>query len=294
MYRSRHPLDHMYARSYPSSGSNLLCARIERKPWTCAYSGNNPGGSEIEGLPPEEIRMRIDAAVNAIKNADMLVPYDGRKATIARSIWKLLDRIPLAHRAENLLKPLGADDIKKLWHFAGYKYTETGNNYVPEDFPAKDDEIVYYVGKAAVWPIMQPFCWFRKALWYKGKDIHGRVFTILSSISSRTYPGPLYFKADIGLQLLPGTIDEVSDGSLRYQLATEELNMLRDTLPMNSWPGPKKPKKFFGNKFTDFVRAIGPGVYVGLGWRTGEMEDSRVFGSKNNPLYFIMVRQTVT
>ena len=43
-------------------------------------------------------------------------------------------------------------------------------------------------------------------------------------------------------------------------------------LPNASWPRPKPPRWPFSGGLSDYMRAVGPGVYVGAGWRAPRPE----------------------
>jgi len=70
---------------------------------------------------------------------------------------------------------------------------------------------------------------------------------------------------------------------LRYCRA-DELALEREDLP-ERWPLPADPRFPFSADLVDFVRPVGPGVFVGLGWTR---PDSREQGRKF--LHFLMVR----
>lgn len=58
-------------------------------------------------------------------------------------------------------------------------------------------------------------------------------------------------------------------------------------LPDASWPRPKPPRWPFSGGLSDYMRAVGPGVYVGAGWRAPRPE-KRDVGRRF--LTFLLVR----
>ena len=69
----------------------------------------------------------------------------------------------------------------------------------------------------------------------------------------------------------------------------EALALSEADIPSRSWPRPRRPRRPFDAGYTDFIRAAGPGVFVGLGYRT------RAPGSGvplvPSPLHFVMARE---
>lgn len=49
---------------------------------------------------------------------------------------------------------------------------------------------------------------------------------------------------------------------LRY-LPPEDIGLGKSDLPRNMWPAPGRQLPPFNEGFTDYVRAVAPGVYVG-------------------------------
>ncbi len=52
----------------------------------------------------------------------------------------------------------------------------------------------------------------------------------------------------------------------------------------SAWPPPRPPLPPFGGGLVDYVRAVGPGVYVGSGWKEKRAGQPKEF------LYFLMIR----
>lgn len=72
-------------------------------------------------------------------------------------------------------------------------------------------------------------------------------------------------------------------------LEPDQLGLDSSSLPVASWPTPAPQRRPFDLGYVDYVRALGPGVLVGMGYRT------QAAGSGvplvPSPLYFIMARQ---
>lgn len=82
--------------------------------------------------------------------------------------------------------------------------------------------------------------------------------------------------------LIAGTFEPASL-ALRYR-KREDLPFDVSELP-GAWPGPKDPLFPFSADLVDFLRPVGPGVYVGQGWMlTDDDPNGRQF------LPFILVR----
>ncbi len=72
---------------------------------------------------------------------------------------------------------------------------------------------------------------------------------------------------------------------LQY-LPPDQLGLSKDDLPRSLWPAPRPQLPPFHEGFTDYIRAVAPGVFVGLGYRTRATE-------VNEPLYFLMVHDRI-
>lgn len=112
------------------------------------------------------------------------------------------------------------------------------------------------------------------------EQLYGRVLLGKGPLGDALYP--LYFRADVGPSVVPTTQD-LCDLTLRY-LPPDQLGLSREDLPRSRWPQPRRHLPPFHEGFTDYLRAVGPGVYVGLGFRTAATE-------LNPPLYFLMVEE---
>lgn len=69
----------------------------------------------------------------------------------------------------------------------------------------------------------------------------------------------------------------------------EALGLGDDDIPRPGWPRPRRQRRPFDAGYTEYVRAAGPGVFVGVGYRT------RAAGSGvplvPSPLHFVMARE---
>jgi hypothetical protein len=107
---------------------------------------------------------------------------------------------------------------------------------------------------------------------------------------------PVYCRAEIGLTLVPNQADAGADVALTYpadptllkQQQAAGVALSKEDLPSSLWPAPMQkptwsPLSFSGR---DYMRAAGPGFYVGCAYRTDEagnyLEEEHV--------YFALVR----
>lgn len=76
---------------------------------------------------------------------------------------------------------------------------------------------------------------------------------------------------------------ELADMSLEY-LSGDSLALRPESLPSaGRWPQPALDHRWpFNGGLVDYVRPVGPGVYVGVGWKLGKGARGKQF------LYFIM------
>ena len=61
---------------------------------------------------------------------------------------------------------------------------------------------------------------------------------------------------------LPAATQELCDVTLRY-LPPEQMGLKQADLPRSAWPPPRAQLPPFHDGFTDYLRAVAPGVYVG-------------------------------
>lgn len=194
---------------------------------------------------------------------------------------------------------LSCSDIRQLWKLAGQRYaasksqivTSIGLDYsIWRDLPADYTEIVYHTGKAAL-PLPNLLGRFQKAYFLppnlastgdieENDTVYGRVIHN-SALRNRVYPGPLYLKCTVGTATIP-VLNDLCDMKIEY-INPDELPFTSDDIPKSAWPRPREPPFPFNKGYTDYIRAAGPGVFVGVGFRTEEMDK----GLWPN-LYFVM------
>eukprot|EP00879_Flechtneria_rotunda_P030997 GHRR01033797.1.p1 GENE.GHRR01033797.1~~GHRR01033797.1.p1 ORF type:complete len:175 (-),score=20.86 GHRR01033797.1:295-753(-) len=108
---------------------------------------------------------------------------------------------------------------------------------------------------------------------------------------------PVFNRAEIGLTLVPKAADAGADVCLTYpvdpaklleqQAAGVALN--KEDLPSPVWPTPSKGPSWSPLSFTgrDYMRAAGPGFYVGCAYRKDEEGNY----SDEEHVYFALVRR---
>lgn len=220
-------------------------------------------------------------------------PDDFNRALI---IWRAIRDVPegLRHR---LLDLISARDINRLWETAQKRYEASGATASAalgaeysqwDDFPMDPGEVVVFEGKAA-----GPLPWlsgllgldrFRKLFFLHpdSEELLGRLDVGYGALGAKLYP--TYFRATIGSSIVSAT-KELADVQLDYAVPSS-LSLSKEDLPDASWPRPKVPRWPFDRQLSDYMRAVGPGVYVGRGWHGAQSEDrpSRQF------LSFMLVR----
>jgi hypothetical protein len=171
-----------------------------------------------------------------------------------------------------------------------------------QDLPRTAAEITYFDGKAALPVHAFNISRFSKAFFLatippqsnqeenEEEDIlFGRVIHP-TPVGNYIYPGPMYFESCIGPALVPLT-SELCDMTISY-LDPEELRFDpgRD-IPRSAWPRPRVQRRPFDQGYIDYVRAAGPGVLVGMGYRTrSKDEGSSGVPLVPSPLYFVMIK----
>ncbi|KAI3429313.1 hypothetical protein D9Q98_005408 [Chlorella vulgaris] len=261
------------------------CAAAAQDVGEGSYHTDNHDGQTVE--------QRLRMVQNMVTTAELLVPYDRSAVNLGLIIWGAIRSIPAKDRMQ-LLSRLTAADITRLWKIAGQRYTAPkqqvaaaiGAEYsLWKDLPAASTEVSTFRGKAALpMDALGLVSSFSKAFFLQpeGDQLYGRVLLGKTPLGDVLYP--LYFKASVGPGVVP-TTQELCDVTLRY-LPPQQLGLSRDDLPRSGWPQPRAHLPPFHDGFTDYLRAVAPGVYVGLGYRTASTEF-------NAPLYFLMVHEQV-
>ncbi len=199
-----------------------------------------------------------------------------------------------------------------MWKVAGQRYAAPpgaiaaalGPEYsLWQDLPRTTAEISYFDGKAALPVHAFGISKFSKAFFLSPTSskqqpeeeeeseeaLFGRVIHP-NPIGNRVYPGPMYFECCIGPTLVPLT-NELSDMTISY-VDPEEIRFdPGKDIPRSAWPLPRVQKRPFDQGYVDFVRAAGPGVLVGMGYRTRSKDISNSgVPLVPSPLYFIMIK----
>lgn len=100
---------------------------------------------------------------------------------------------------------------------------------------------------------------------------------------------------NIELELTPIEIDAGADLTLVYPIQDPKQQKVDSTwtlekrdLPNRSWPAPRMTAVSpFSKSSRDFVRLVGPGVYVGCGYQA----DRKGVLCDEDFVYFLMIRQ---
>ncbi|KAK9909479.1 hypothetical protein WJX75_002916 [Coccomyxa subellipsoidea] len=248
-------------------------------------------GDQENELSAEEIDRRIRKAAALIATAESLAPFDRRTFNASLLIWRAIADIS-AKKRPRLLGLIMPQDIVKLWTVAGQRYLagrhELAGVQGPEyslydDFPEELNEVATYEGRAAV-PLTSIFGGFRKLFFLQPRtfDLYGRVQVRKGPLGDLLYP--LYYKCSIGTSTIPGT-NELSDLQLEY-LNEEQLGLQPADVPSSGrWPHIRPPRWPFNGGLVDYLRAVGPGVYVGVGWKQPGTAKAKRF------LHFLLVRK---
>lgn len=242
--------------------------------------------SDVDG---QTVEQRLNMVVNMVATAELLVPYDRSAVNLGLILWGAIRNIPHRHR-QQLLSRLSSADIKRLWKAAGQRYSAprqqqaaaVGPDFsIWQDMPTEPGQLALFRGKAALPTHALGISSFSKAFFlHPGTEqLYGRVLLGKGPLGDALYP--LYFKASVGPSVVP-TTQELCDMTLQY-LPPDRLGLDREDLPRSAWPRPRPHLPPFHEGFTDYLRAVAPGVYVGLGYRTASTE-------VNEPLYFLMVQ----
>ncbi|KAK9837628.1 hypothetical protein WJX74_001669 [Apatococcus lobatus] len=266
---------------------------LVRKGLRCisATSGTSSQRSTVgRKLEIQDLRQRLRKVVDLIRIADDFAPFDRPSYNIALEIWKAVEAIPQAHR-HRLLGFLTRGDILDLWRLAGQRYSASPSQlqtaihssfYAPDQFPTQPDQVVRFHGKAAV--SLPYFNRFQKAFFcpQKGSGLHGRVLLGKGPLGDALYP--LYYRATVGSHIIPAT-RELADLQLEY-LPSSLLNLTAEDLPAHeSWPQPGHQRPPFDGGLIDYCRAVGPDVWVGVGWKQDRPGPGERF------LHFLLTRE---
>lgn len=129
--------------------------------------------------------------------------------------------------------------------------------------------------------------------------LHSRVNFNLPGVLKLLKPltPPIYNRVEIGLTLTPSSADAGADGCITYpadpvllqQQQAAGVALSKDDLPNALWPAPLKTASWsplsFGGR--DYLRAAGPGFYVGCAYRKDEQGNF----DEDEHVYFALVRR---
>lgn len=255
---------------------------------------------------------QLQLTVNTIKTAESLVPYSKDAVNLGTLVWDLIDSVPPGDR-HKILDQLSDSDILRLWRISGEKNKATVSQIaaskVPEysvweDMP-REGSSSSFKGRAVL-PIRMGMGTFDKELFYGSCDhidskyseeevcmpIFGRVVHsgYAAVLKEMLYPGPLYFKAIVGSSIVP-ILSDTCDLVFSYSLDEYSMEAIRNVGASQGWRAPKanNPSPFDGD-YTDYLRVVGPGVFVGLGYGDYSGEHSIVSSLIPRPLFFAMIR----
>ncbi|EIE24458.1 hypothetical protein COCSUDRAFT_61884 [Coccomyxa subellipsoidea C-169] len=264
-----------------------LLGRVDSATEDASAEEDGDGADQVSQLSAEEVDKRLRKAAAFIATADSLAPYDRRTFNAALVIW----------------------DIVKLWKVSGSRYLAgrqelaevQGPDYsLYDDFPEELNEVATFEGRAAV-PLNSLFGGFRKLFFLQPRtfDLYGRVQVQKGPLGDLLYP--LYYKCTIDTSTIPAGYDacyavmltnddiiagtnELSDVQLEY--LDERLGLKPSDVPSTGrWPHNRQPRWPFNGGLVDHLRAVGPGVYVGVGWKHLGTANAKRF------LHFMLVRK---
>lgn len=175
-----------------------------------------------------------------------------------------------------------------------------------QDLPRTKAEISYFDGKAALPVHALGISRFTKAFFLANpvkpsneqgvleeeedeeEVLFGRVIHP-TPLGNWIYPGPMYFESCIGPTIVPRTA-ELCDMTISY-LDPDELRFdPGKDIPRSVWPRPRVQRLPFNHGYVDYIRAAGPGVLVGMGYRTKSVDGESGVPLVPSPLYFIMIK----
>ncbi|KAK9817074.1 hypothetical protein WJX72_009087 [[Myrmecia] bisecta] len=226
-------------------------------------------------LDPAEIERRVSKVLGLIATSHQLAPFDRSSFNQALVIWKAVADIPAVQRKQ-LVERVPAEDIHRLWRVAGQRCLAPTSDvrlalgpdyFVWDDFPDTPNQVAVFDGKATAFgggPLHLNR--FQKAFFLHPRtlDMYGRVLLHKGPLGELLYP--LYYRASVGPGAVPAT-REVTEMQLEY-LQPDALGLTAADLPPEQhWPAPKGPLYPFSGDLTDYLRPVGPGVYVGVGWK---------------------------
>jgi len=246
-----------------------------------------------ERLPTAEEREEAIAQTLAlIGTYDKLAPVDRGSYNPAIMLWRSIKKLTAEDKLK-LLDQLNFSDIRKMWlisqRLAAAKQDQLAVSMGPDyslwdEFPEDPGTVRVFEGKAAV-PLVGGLGLdrFQKAFFVHPQtfNLMGRVLLRRGLLGDLLYP--LYYTCQVERAVVPST-GEVADVSLEY-LEPQELPLRKDDLPRSAWPAPGPQRYPFNGGLVDYLRPVGPGVFVGCGWK--ERLDNGLVGERF--LTFVLV-----
>lgn len=260
----------------------------------------------------------VQYVVNTIKTADTLVPYQKDAVNLGIFIWDLIDCVPPADRGK-ILDHLSDSDIMRLWRLAGDRskasipalaMSKVPNYSIWEDMPKTGSQTSIRFRGRAVLPMASRLGNFEKELFHLNArqtdqveetcsdlQIYGRVQHSgpIGFIKETVYPGPLYFKVFVGSSIVP-LLSDTCDMIFSYSLEESGVKRISNIAGTQRWQAPRlKNLPPFDDDFTEYIRVVGPGMFVGLGYKEISekwmIQDDILSHFIPRPLFFAMVRE---
>jgi hypothetical protein len=203
-------------------------------------------------------------------------------------IWKALNELSVEERRE-FTNRLSTSDMQQLWRLSASRYRckaataeqAMGADFSLRDFfPDKPGEVAVFDGRAGV-PVLKGF----RKLFFRHPttdELYGHVDVGYWPLGAFIYP--LYFRCNLGVVIFPGT-STPTDMQLEYQ-DLDTMDLGQEAVPP-SLPTPKEPMWPFSG-LTDYMRPIGPQMFVGRGWR--QPRDGVKLKKASGFLYFVLMR----
>lgn len=253
----------------------------------------------------------LNIAINTIKTAETLVPYSQDAVNLGTLIWDLIYSIPSTERSK-MLDQLSDSDIIRMWRLAGERnkasFAELAVSKVTdysiwEDMPKQGREDRVNFRGRAVLPLAMGN--FEKEIFHfdanagesdqaerdESQELYGRVCHsgLTAVIKDVVYPGPLYFKVATGSSIVP-MFSDTCDLVFSYGLGKSCMEEIRSVAMEQGWRAPRaRNPPPFDCSYTDYIRVVGPGVFVGLGY--GDLsKNTGVSSLIPRPLFFLMIR----
>eukprot|EP00884_Botryococcus_braunii_P015744 jgi/Botrbrau1/2853/Bobra.0036s0003.1 len=246
--------------------------------------------SDVSGLLPDDTERRLKKVCSIILTAEQLAPFDPGSFNVSLLLWREISAIAPAARTR-LLSMLDNRSIVKLWSLAAGRYAATPAQLqesisplytIRQDLcPEDENKVLVYRGRAAVQ--LSNLLGFSK-VFFKPRgstELYGRVELVLPVVSDRIYSN--FFSCSTAETVIPAT-GELADVGLDYESPALQKLMPEDLPTCRRWPPITSTRWPFAG-LVDYMRPVGPGVYVGCGWK--DPKQSLVYSKF---FYFLLVR----